>query len=1595
MNCIHTGSQAYKDLLATSSSSPAITHAKILAWVNSNELDRFPTLEELGIESNTTKVEDRSDLDDYYDKYATYLSDDVNQEKRVAQIVDKFLMSVGVPVQTVEDIVDNNGDQINANARANLLKRVIEVVNGTNRMDSLPEEASHILVRMIKLRNPALYNQLENEIAGSDTYYKVVKDYGTVYNNDTNRLIEEAIGKSVSERILALSNPVENGSHDLSDTLFKRFWNAIKALFSKGDSKEFLSRISNYDLLAKAIVDNNVGLVGLTEEMTKMELVDAMRSHETDLYQMNADPLVQIAVEEKLLTNNKSGKFDAEAGLYADAVTGELYANRITHLKEVNKVFSKETNYGISEKELKYRAAKGTFVHLFTENIMKRKIAGTFTDMESPLADTRAQMRANPEFAKLSDSFLTIDTASANSIALGTVSLYNSIMDADPKAKLYTEFTVYDKDNSIAGTIDLLVVHSDGSASIYDYKSRKFKKQYDANNKFIGHEAVNEVTKGDWDIQIAEQKRILSKIGVTGFVKTRIIPIGHDFKWDYKNDTPETASTFEMWSDKTLDKDYLKQVPVAGEMTDYKGLNNILTNLYNLKVRLKTAIEKSGGKDIKMQAQFDRISRAITMLQLDADMTTLYNEVSVQVEMSKDVAKLKGLSVDELLELKTNLEMYKDLSANFAEVIDDIKNAKDKAKKRQEAAEYTSMINIGIQNILRVASENLSGDTLLNQLDPVRVDQRTGDIEIKPTTEQASMFTSLSNSSNVLFNSAAVLTSYANEIKNETFDAFYKALYSKFDALRASGVTDFEWMLSKDGNSIVSSHSADFWTDRAKAKEAKDVKWFKENYEFDQERYDAKYKELVADVVADTNLSEKQREAKIAYYTNLNPKASDSAWFGNNYFIKPKDIKKDSKYASDKWVSIQNNQAKREYYDAYKDMLVEFNKLTKYKFDIKSNLVPKVRTSTVEALMGLNKHGLSVRGALNKLSVTEHDSLLGNVDEHGNPKEEIPLFFTKDFEEPLSESEISAVEVKALAKYKEHFGKKSKSLGSDKEIKKSPAFHQLLEKFKKVERINKGKNAVSKDLHRSMVMLMDQVATNHAMTTIEGNVKVLKLLMTNQKVISTNQQGKSVINPLSQAKAFVAGSASNVEVFDSIIKSVMYGQRIQGKDTIFNVGDSAVSTKKAIQALDKFMTITALSVDPILASSNFIGGKMNSFYMGTEGLYFNNKQLNKHQGFHSSDEKHILDHFKFSTKGHLGAQMRKASMLNGIAKHTDMESLMFMHGIGDDAVDRSIFLAMIDNWVPADNGAVRSKSSLFNQDLIKNKKSLREHMKVDSEGNVTLDDSVTKEHIASFKRVYHQAVNKVKGTVSDETLMKMNTTIYGKVLFKFRSWMPGVLSARYGKTKYDFVTGELDSGRFIPTWNELSYSVPSAVKELTGLAGEVMAMGLYSRNPNPEVVQRYYAKFLADNPDLPIKPTIEQFTQLQKRKMQALALELRMYAIFATVVFGIMSSLDWDDEEEGLIANNMYQLSKRAYLELAFIFSPESMVEILKEPIPQLRTLTGLVKVATEPSKLFSNTVQFIPVVNKLNKVFGYISKDMDKEIMEPLVEEANPFDEE
>ena len=158
----------------------------------------------------------------------------------------------------------------------------------------------------------------------------------------------------------------------------------------------------------------------------------------------------------------------------------------------------------------------------------------------------------------------------------------NKLNNTNEKATFRFEQKVLDPVGDIGGALDVFVLFSDNTGAIIDYKTIQLsgpKVSYQGGMPVLKGDIASEDRIEGYNLTVSEYKRILlQRLGVKKIRLSRIVPIQIQLESKTKLERKpqdyfkEKISHVKMGSDS----EFLDQITVAGEATEYAGLNKLL-----------------------------------------------------------------------------------------------------------------------------------------------------------------------------------------------------------------------------------------------------------------------------------------------------------------------------------------------------------------------------------------------------------------------------------------------------------------------------------------------------------------------------------------------------------------------------------------------------------------------------------------------------------------------------------------------------------------------------------------------------------------------------------------------------------------------------------------------------------------------------------------------------------------------------------------------------------------------------------------------------------------------------------------------------------
>lgn len=1311
----------------------------------------------------------------------------------------------------------------------------------------------------------------------------------------------------------------------------------------------------------------------------------------------------QIEVLKKLV--NPTAK--KVPGGYAEIESSTKIANRVSDL-----VAQYRRDINAPEATSSVAADIGTTVHLLAELIF-RDLNGEKMSDNKMLEEVKKHLVASEVDTKWVDS---ISNAALSNLKKGVRALYDDIqktqksIDPDQKAVILTEHIVHDKFRDLAGTIDAIIVYSNGQVGIIDFKSTFMSKR--ALTEDIAFADANKITQ--WNIQMSNYKEMLkAQLGISDLRETRIIPIGVDYKiFDKKAEKWKVANkikTINMAG--TIKSRSLDPIPLAGELTGKRITDTAIKRLESERERL--TVQQRSLSDFKkrrlVEIKINKIDTILQSLRLYDDLkdvTQMASELLKEVNANMNVVKKKSKSYLTPAKIRTYINELSFLN-EVLKTADPSSELFNKLKDSDEAElkKYLGSKNFQavIKNAEAIGVSQQIGNTIstLEGMILDRMNEEAGeDIDLMRTGKKPGMmesrFMGLSEIDHPIFQRFNQLFTTARDVAERNLFEDIELIKTNTNALRewadSKGMSlqkVFDMIINDKTMSLKTEANSQFYEDLAKAKEKEDLKWLKKHTVFNEEKF-KKDNERAISVFEDPSfdaasffkmrqgkfekdedfkkrLDKKLEEEKSKFANRHDVTLKRDAYFTSVYLLPNTNS---SQYVSDLYVEMNKpgNEALKNYYDMHVSLNEKFDEMTGTDKKIKRNFIANVAQDMADRFMELGFfNGVSELWNSFKYSmqVREQDEVLGVLDTAtGKRLNSIPLLYTDEIRLPLDEKEENRIRTTERIKLQEEFKAAGKSI-------ETRDFDNALEsKTKKAlaaAEYKKGKGIKSVDLSTSLIMFASSVHRYHAMKSIEDDVLTLRQILASGDVNETvvDEFGRPLQNKLMGKIAESIGvDISTIELFDKHVDYLLYGKK--GSDIL--LGDT-ISAQKVMDKFHNYLSLKALALNLPLGAANFAGATVNLNMLAIEGRMFNQEDLKfaskiapvlRSAEFEDSDDltddkikaAYAVAAFRPATRDLSYEESEKVSASWGKQNMT-WRNAFVLHRLGDDAIDNKILLSTMKSHGIDSTGKLvrrdRAKENFVPLMDMEFKKKKNGSLEIIHEGKDILPEVFTKVR----NKVRKMAFN-VKGSISEEQRAAIQGDLLGQMVMKFRTWMPGIVQSRFGKEKYDATLEDIEVGRYrVMLGNLFQQGIVPGLQNFSNVMVSAMPLMLdhYKGRMKGEYVEKLYQRFMTDNPQLKNSFTKEDFIKLTEDKLRATIVEARVAAALGALLLFLTAGLDWDDpDENNILTRNIFLMLKRTTLELSFTYSASSVLDIVKSPF-------AVFTLAKDLSKIRNNTI--------------------------------------
>ena len=425
---------------------------------------------------------------------------------------------------------------------ADMLNKVAYISMNRAKIDTLAEEAAHFFVDYLEQTSNPLFSSMMYDIGKYNTYMETYKEYQNTYltndgTPDINKIKKEAIGKMIAKIIVDKNNI--NESQNLIDR-FVRWLNKVMDLI-----KEQLVRLGLSD---EAKIEDYFELAA-TNILAGKYQGEFKPYDEIFLQQSDTQKKLDNIITERNSEIRTVKKTDEEESIKEIFENGEW--KRIKRVSDITKTKGKyytnvDTRTDIEKAKNKNQAIFGEKVHNDLMILMNKALGKT---------DNRPFMLNSAYHEKMQNFVDSI------------ISQFNP-----DTHQYYTEVNIHNK--NLAGTIDLLIVDSEGKANLFDYKSITGL----LDNVNIGKNYTDK-----WYEQLIQYRKILTDYGITKFGQTRVIPIAVNFSDKVTaKEGSDLPSAFSIGTNTYIDVTELSNlnpVPLPEERTGNKSIDSMIDRI--------------------------------------------------------------------------------------------------------------------------------------------------------------------------------------------------------------------------------------------------------------------------------------------------------------------------------------------------------------------------------------------------------------------------------------------------------------------------------------------------------------------------------------------------------------------------------------------------------------------------------------------------------------------------------------------------------------------------------------------------------------------------------------------------------------------------------------------------------------------------------------------------------------------------------------------------------------------------------------------------------------------------------------------------------
>jgi hypothetical protein len=1512
MKCLNTSLPTVQESLAVIKSEPMV--AKILDM----------------LDENATSQDVINKYNDMYNKS--------EEGTKLNQKVMSFLDKIGVSVEKVNQIKDAEGNPLQATAKADMLNKIIQVIEGRADLNTLSEEAAHFFVEMLNDDSPLL-KEMMDKITGYDLYRQTVERYKNLpeyrlQGGGVNfpKLKKEAIGQMISQAILRQEKGNETDERlGFFTKWWSKLWDFVTKSFNRVEENPFETAAQQIVAGETADLEVNKDIEGVY-----FQLDDSINKLKDEQSRLTLDNSVDPRTGQKRHVYNRDGK----------AVKLNVTTAKVDPY--YRSIFPNDKRDERKKQVDLEKAQYGDMIHATIEAIIDTYIDPVTKRRRVSPAQSRSQY-VGTDFYNTLDAYVR-----------ELISTY------DPNTVFMREVKVYDPTQDMAGSIDLIAVTPDGTVNVYDWKSQEVGK---------GKTELPSYKEKAYKIQLQEYVNILRNVyGFNKFGKIRAIPIKTNFAYTGPVgakqlsglNSVEIAPVDSRLTDPS--KDYLLPITLKEDKEEDESLSEMIGKLNSLLERFEnTAKNARASERIKMQDQIDRYRKAIRDLHLRKDIRKFIELGTFEVNRYQKKLNENTLTEKDALESLDILKVFSGTTYYFKNYMGQLRAALNAEQDPNVKQIYQDIIN-------NYNSLNSNAEITVKEMEKAILEIGKKVAEEKGGIQNLMM-------SEKKIGSAAGFFDALSQIPQRAFKAFYRILsdaQNKRDLLYAESVktlgqlkTDLDsWARNKglagermfDGlleidekgnwnGEFLRKYNKQAYKERKKAIDGADINWIKANMTFDKAWYEkdlASYVKYVESMQYDTdpqiNAAIQQRTIN-NWISNFNVAAN-----GQNDFallnVQNKYMRFNDNWITDKWKNLQKpeNAPLKKVYDEFQKLLrksEDLGMIDEYSWDF----IPSIYKGKLDHI-AFGGSVFTSKGFLEELQVATGDNYTPQIDPiTGKVMMNIPVHFTQD-------------------------------IGVEKE-------DGTVDYSQK-----------SRDLFKVFGVWSAQMASYEAMNEIEDAANILVHVEKNKDSLVTDNWGNVVIENNSAKVA--KGNERNAKLLEDFVNFYMYNKMSDNtSDTKFKFRDKEYSLNKTARWFMKFFSLKTLALNPISGTAQFVGGTGNALFLAAKKTIFTTGDWTSSvYQVTKRDPKTIalLHYADILLEDRKEARSTELSV-SKIVQFNTMDKMYFIQRASDKAVQYPVAIATMMNHMVDENGNIvditKTVKKEFDYDKVfynvsseernalKEKidakvKELKENKSIYATTKIVNDKleipeiDINSQEWAKFRGKIKQVNKTILGNSTRDDINSVRTTQLGMALMQFRSWMPQMVKERFGKLNYNQDLDLYSMGKTRLFFGEIIKHPLTIAKSIISSSGT-------------DMIEAAKQRYIQERADAALEG--RDFTLSEAEFIDMYVGNIRSQIRELATVIGVLSLImmakpgDDDDKHEKGVRKYIARALEKYYAEFSFYYLPTSFTELVNSPFPVVGLATDFISFTEASGKQFYGYVTDDAKIQKDAKPLKYGSR--------------------